>query len=202
MAPKGLKERYGDKWPVSVLRERLVLAYLNMFLPRGFRAVLVGFGAGSVGRIDGGYNGLGDAFDIAVFFHGDPVALVDVTGFTHRSVKKKRLGYCAGEWKLLDKAERYGVLDRLWIAFVVEGESTILWAPATKFLTDQATPARLYEDEREVLCLPREKWHPFDNPKWDGKGKIPFKTWLEKMARLGPTPQLRKAFARQARRVG
>ena len=189
------KARYRGKWPVSVLRERFVLLFLKVFLPRGFEARLVGFGAGSPDYVEGRFHGLEDAVDIAVFFNGDPIALIDVTGVPHRSAKKKGLGYCAGEWKLLDKAERYGVLDRLWIAFVLEGESTILWAPATKFLTDYARPGKLYEDEGIVYCLERKYWHPWDNPRWSGRGRVPFKWWLLQKATEGPSRPLLRAFS-------
>ena len=191
------KQRYRHRWPDSVLRERFVLLFLKVFLPQGFEARLVGFGAGNPEYVEGRFHGLEDAIDIAVFFQGDPIALIDVTGVTHRSVKKKGLGYCVGGWKLFGKAEKYGVLDRMWIAFVLEGETRILWAPATKFLTEYAIPGKLYEDEDDVRCLPAHKWHPWYNPKWEEKGPIPFLVWLRQKAAEGPTKPLLRAFKRK-----
>ena len=174
------KTRYRSKWKQSNARERFVKLFLDVYLPQGFEARLTGLGAGSSELIPRTYRGAREAFDITVYFNGAPVAFVEVTGIDYDKKPLEKLGYCVGEWKL-EKASRHGVEDRVWIAFVVEAWSRILWAPATKFYTSLAKKAKLYEDERNVYCLPIKKWHPFYRPDWR-RGPVPFLTWLQAAA--------------------
>ena len=187
LSPEELKKRYQEHWARSNQRERFVKLFLDVYLPKPFKAELTGLGAGSTDYIDRTYRGLAEAFDIAILYEDYPIAFVEVTGIEHSSMAKPGLGYCVGTWKILDKADKLGVLDRVWIAYVIEGESTILWAPLSKFTTSKARPGKLYSDERELMCMKRRDWHSFRNPKWTpGRGKTPFLNWLMIRARLGP----------------
>jgi len=159
----GLKERYQGKWVRSNKRERLVIEYLNDYLPFGFRAELRGLGAGSNARVDGWHSGMLDAFDIVVYYNGVPAAFIDVTGVDSVDIVRqhKCRGYCVGSWKL-GKAKRYNVLEDAWIAFVVDDEPRILWLPLAYLDHLLASPhtdvCRLYRDERVVYCLSSRYW--------------------------------------------
>ncbi len=180
-----LKQRYNADWVKSNARERFVLLYLKVYLPPVFEPRLTGLGAGSSEYIPRSYRGAGEAFDITIYFNGLPVAYVEVTGLDYDKRPKKGLGYCVGEWKI-DKAYKHRLQDRTWVAYVLETQSRILWAPITKFLTSLAKLGKLYEDERPHRCLPIQKWHPFYKPDWK-TGPIPFLNWLTaKAATEGP----------------
>ena len=161
-----LKRRYQEKWARGNARERFVLAALNAFLPPGFTAELTGRGAGSEEYIERSFEGREEAFDITIY-HGDAaVAYVDVTGVAGRGDMQRHRcnGLCVGVWKL-EKASRLGLLDRAWIAFVVDEDLSIrfqslrwlrqaLEAPYTRV-------CRLYEDERLTYCTDTHYWKRF-----------------------------------------
>ena len=50
----------------------------------------------------------------------------------------------------------------MWFAFVIDDEPTILWSSAQRLVSMErvglAERARLYGDEREVICMPRARW--------------------------------------------
>ena len=171
MTPEELKRRYQEHWARSNQRERFVKLFLDVYLPKPFKAELVGLGAGSEEYINRSYNGVLEAFDIIIYYNSRPAVFVDVTGLSSPREGKPKLGYCIGEWKL-GKAVKHGVLNNTWFAFVLEDEPTILWAPAQKFQTIYAKTGKLYGDERPVRCLPRARWL-----RW-----ARFKAWLVQYA--------------------
>ena len=157
-----LKGRYKPKWKDSNRREQLVLRALEIYLPGPYRPVLSGLGAGSQEFIQRSYNGLPEAFDITVLYHGYPVAYIDVTGVEKlRRGSVRCSGYCVGSWKL-EKCRRYGVCDRTWIAFVVDESWRISWMPMERLESivagGRASECRLYRDERAVYCSPPSSW--------------------------------------------
>jgi len=176
---RSLKKRYMEQWQRSNARERFVKLFLDVYLPSGYEAELVGLGAGSAEYISWSYRGLWDAFDILIRYNGRPAAFLDVTGVSSPRDAKPGIGYCVGEWKI-GKARRHGILEAAWAAFVLEDEPTILWAPLAKFTTNLARKAKLYEDERPVRCLPRNRWL-----RWTR-----FRSWLVQYA-----PHLSKLLA-------
>ncbi len=180
-----LKQRYMQQWIKSNAREHFVLLYLKTFLGREFKPVLTGLGAGSSEYVGRAYRGLLEAFDITIFFNDLPLAFVEVTGLDMDKKPLEKLGYCVGIWKI-DKAYRHRVADRTWIAYVLEAQSRILWAPITKFTTSKASKGYLRRDEQEYRCLRAKDWHPFYKVDYSGSGKIPFLNWLILKARLGP----------------
>lgn len=168
-----LKKRYREKWARSNARERFVLAALNAFLPRPWRAELTGLGAGEDRLIDRTYSGLEEAFDITVYHNGAPVAYVEVTGVESRvDMQRHRCqGKCVGLWKLA-KARRLGAVDRVWVAYVVDEDLSVYWL-GMRWLdqhaeSPQASRCRLYGDERDVLCIPNTYWKRFRH----------FRNWL------------------------
>ncbi|MEB2836675.1 MAG: hypothetical protein GSR80_000622 [Desulfurococcales archaeon] len=170
---RALKERYREKWVKSNARERFVLAALNAFLPKPWRAELTGLGAGEDRLIERTYSGVEEAFDITVY-HGDAaIAFVDVTGVASVADARRHecSGYCVGSWKL-GKCRRHRVCGRAWVALVVDEDLRVLWLPLAWL--DQAAEApyvrgcRLYGDERIVLCTDSSRWKRFKH----------FKNWL------------------------
>ena len=185
LTPEELKQRYLLEWNKGNARERFVLLFLKVYLPSFFEPRLTGLGAGSTEYIPRSYKGALEAFDITIYYEGGPLAFIEVTGLDYSKKPRKGLGYCVGEWKI-DKAYKHNLQSRTWVAYVIETQSRILWAPITKFLTSHAKQAKLREDERPHRCLPLRKWHPFYKPNWE-RGPIPFLKWLQlKAATEGP----------------
>ena len=157
------KQRYQEKWPTSNKRERLVLGYLEDYLPPDFTPRLVGLGAGQSTRIEYWHRGVEDAFDIAVLYKGGIAAYIDVTGVDSlETIKKHKCkGYCVASWKHY-KARKYNILDIAWTAFVIDDEPRILWLPFSYLDHLLASPhaevCRLYQDEKQVYCLPSRYW--------------------------------------------
>jgi hypothetical protein len=168
-----LKERYRGEWPDSVRREYLVLAMLNIFLPRRFRARLTGVGAGSTEYVEDRYRDPYTAFDITVYNNGRPIAWVDVTGVVSSEKMREHHcnGRCVGSWKMR-KAREFRVVDRLWFAFVVDDNLAVYWLPAEWL--DQMIEApfvakcHLRKRERLAYCLDSHYWKRFRH----------FKNWL------------------------
>lgn len=175
MDARELKRRYMEKWRRSNARELYVLYGLRAFLPEPFKVRLTGLGAGSDSYIERSYQGLEEAFDITVYYDGRPCCFVDVTGV--ESVSDVRMhscrGYCVGSWKLA-KARKLGVVEAVWVALVVEEDWRVLWLPLRLLDAWESGDApwlsrcRLYEDERESLCLESSRWKRFKH----------FKQWL------------------------
>ncbi len=175
MDARELKRRYMEKWRRSNARERFVVAALNAYLPSPWRAELTGLGAGVDDYIPRGYSRPEDAFDITIYYSGEPVAWVEVTGVP--SSKDMRLhpcrGLCVGSWKLA-KAREFNVVERLWFAFVVDENLSIRWLPARLLAQWEEAEApwlsrcRLRKDENTAVCVDGGYWRKFRS----------FKQWL------------------------
>ena len=178
------KRRYSNHWIYSNARELYVLSLINLklhsiiegvkrrtrsSLVRVFlektpvRAELVGLGAGSTEYIPEYYHGLRDAFDIAILVGSEPCCWIDPTGVVFPEDLKPGLGYCVGTWKL-EKAAKYKVVDRTWFAFVVNDRGTARFIKASWLYNQvqaespRVTIAKLWEDERPVVCTSPKNW--------------------------------------------
>ena len=179
---EALKQRYQGKWRKSNAREYIVKAVLDVLLPDGFTAEITGLGAGSDEYIEGSYSSILDAFDITIYYMDRPCAFVEVTGVSSPQDAKPKLGYCVGSWKL-HKAGKYNVEPMTWIAFVIDSEPTILWKSINAFNGLSVRPQKLYEDEREVYCLPRSRWKRYsDFERWLRLYGPSYANYLEKIA--------------------
>ncbi len=163
MDAQELKQRYQARWRLAADRERLVLFLLNQYykLPRlGFLAALTGLGSGLSDYIPRSYASLEEAFDITVYRVSDwkPVAFVDVTGVRSPHDHVRGLGLCVGKWKVW-KAEKYGVLDRVWMAHVDDEGPRVRWA-SLAYLAEAGEERRMVDGERPYICLDSRKWRP------------------------------------------
>jgi hypothetical protein len=164
------KQRYMDKWRVSMLRELYVYDYLNwLMVSHGYILKYVGLGAGSSEYIRRYYNSPEEALDFAIYtFSGKLIGFLDVTGYANPRLAKGDSKRCVGSWKLW-KAEQInkelGIpLHRIWFAHFTDSHHILVFINAERLQQlinmGKAEKRRLYEDEKPSYCLDLKYWIP------------------------------------------
>ncbi len=148
---ENLKNRYAARWGIGSKKEAVFECLVTNLTP--FRVVRSGVGTGARERVEGFHRNPGEKFDYTLFFGDKVVAYVDITGSDRYPpwVQTSKLFY----------AEKYGVIDLLWIGWLDMRKGMFFFIYGPRALKEEGELISLPGEPNPYKAIPLRKWIPW-----------------------------------------